>query len=295
MAEVGSLSVVIVNWNGGPVLGECLAALFADRPAKGPLEVFLVDNASTDGSQSRAIAAYPQVVLIQNSRNRGFASAVNQALGRAQGDVTLLLNPDVVLTPTAVSRLTGFMAEHPEAAIVGPRLLNADGTVQGSARRDPSPWTGVFGRTALLTRLFPNNRVSRRELPGLGHRSDGPLEVDWVSGACLLARRAAYERVGLMDDGFFLFWEDADWCLRLRSAGWKVYYLPTAEATHRVGVSRGQRVVRSAIDFHVSAYRFYRKHHLPSAFHPMMLVLVSGLALHLGIRLVQALAAGVRR
>jgi len=283
-----TLSVIIVNWNAGEALNDCLASLFASKAWCGALEVLLVDNASTDGSQARAIREYPGIKLLQNAGNRGFAPAANQGLSLAAGELVLLLNPDVVLSLTAIPLLADFMAHHPEAAVVGPKLLNRDGTVQGSARRDPSPWTGLFGRSTPLTRLFPNNPVSRRELPGLRHAGDDPLEVDWVSGACLLVRRAAYERVGLLDERFFLFWEDADWCLRFRRAGWKVYYLPAASGTHQVGVSRAQRPVRSALDFHRSAYRFYRKHHPSSPLHPVTLLLTGGLLISFGIRALQA-------
>jgi N-acetylglucosaminyl-diphospho-decaprenol L-rhamnosyltransferase len=286
-----TLSVVIVNWNAGGALDDCLAALFASKPWCGTLEVLLVDNASTDGSQARAVRDYPGIKVLQNAENNGFARGANQALAQAAGELTLLLNPDVVLNPSAISLLADFMTQHPEAAVVGPKLLNPDGTVQGSARRDPSPWTGLFGRDAPLTRLFPNNPASRRELPGLRHAGEDPLEADWISGACLLVRRAAYERAGLLDERFFLFWEDADWCRRFRRTGWKVYYLPTAVGTHHVGVSRAQRPIRSAIDFHRSAYRFYRKHHLASPVHPMIIPLVGGLLISLALRALQAVLA----
>ena len=284
---MNTLSVVIVNWNAGRALDDCLASLFASTPV-GALEVLLVDNASTDGSQARAARDYPGIKILQNAENRGFAPGANQGLEWAVGELMLLLNPDAMLQPSTLSLLVDFMNEHPEAAVVGPRLLNPDGTVQGSARRDPSPWTGLFGRDAPLTRLFPNNPVSRRELPNLCHVGDAPLEVDWISGACLLVRRAAYEQVGGLDERFFLFWEDADWCRRFRRAGWKVYYLPTAVGTHRVGVSRAQRPMRSAIDFHRSAYRFYRKHHLSSPFHPMIIPLAAGLLISFGTRALRA-------
>ena len=284
---MNTLSVIIVNWNAGRALDDCLASLFASKPV-GALEVLLVDNASTDGSQARAARDYPGIKILQNAENRGFAPGANQGLEWAVGELMLLLNPDAMLQPSTISLLVDFMNEHPEAAVVGPRLLNPDGTVQGSARRDPSPWTGLFGRDAPLTRLFPNNPVSRRELPNLCHVGDAPLEVDWISGACLLVRRAAYEQVGGLDERFFLFWEDADWCRRFRRAGWKVYYLPTAVGTHRVGVSRAQRPMRSAIDFHRSAYRFYRKHHLSSPFHPMIIPLAAGLLISFGTRALRA-------
>ncbi len=285
-----TLSVVIVNWNAGRALDDCLDALFASE-SSGTTEVMLVDNASTDGSQVRAVEAHPSIKLLQNVENRGFACGANQGLERVVGELILLLNPDTMLNPSTLPLLVDFMNQRPDAAVVAPKLLNPDGTVQGSARRDPSLWTGLFGRDAPLTRLFPNNPVTRRELPSLRHVGDAPLEVDWVSGACLLVRRAAYEHVGGLDERFFLFWEDADWCRRFRGAAWKVYYLPTAVGTHDVGVSRAQRPFRSAFDFHRSAYRFYRKHHLASPFHPMILPLVGGLLVSFCIRAFQAVRA----
>ena len=180
--ETDTLSVVIVNWNAGRALDDCLDALFASESI-GALEVLLVDNASTDGSQVRAVQAHPGIKLLQNAENRGFACGANQGLERVVGDLMLLLNPDVVLSPSAISVLADFMNQHPDTAIVGPKLLNPDGTVQGSARRDPSLRTGLFGRDAPLTRLFPNNPVTHREVPSLCHVGDAPLEVDWVSGA----------------------------------------------------------------------------------------------------------------
>jgi len=275
------LSVVIVNWNGGLFLEECLASVAASDPWGGRVEVILVDNASSDGSGSRALVRYPEIRLIQNDHNVGFARAVNQGLHTASGQLVLILNPDVTLSPSAIPALVETLERYPRAAMAGPRLLNPDGTVQASARREPSAWTGLFGRSTLLTRLLPGNTLSRRESPALTHGGGAPAEVDWVSGACLMARRAAFAQGGLLDEGFFLFWEDADWCRRHRLAGWQVLYVPAAVAIHRVGVSRAHRRLRSTVDFHRSAYRYYRKHHLPSPYHPMMAVLVGGLLLSL--------------
>ena len=183
------------------------------------------------------------------------------------------------------------MTEHPEAGVAGPRLLDPDGAIQGSARRDPSAWTALFGRSAPLTRLFPNNRVSQREIPALSVEDGGPIQVDWISGACLVARRTAWEEVGLLDERFFLFWEDADWCRRFRQAGWHVYYVPSASGTHLVGVSRARRRLGSIRDFHVSAYRYYRKHQARRALHPVSILVGTGLMASLAVRSIQALWA----
>lgn len=282
------VSVVIVNWNAGGALHACLGALFASEGGE-PHQVILVDNASTDGSEAILASTYPAVEVIQNAKNVGFARAVNQGLRAARGQLVIILNPDVILWPSAVPRLLQFMATHPEAGVAGPRLLDPDGTVQGSARRDPSAWTALFGRSAPLTRLFPNNPVSQRELPALSVEGNVPIQVDWLSGACLVARRTAWEQVGLLDERFFLFWEDADWCLRFRQAGWGVYYVPAACGTHFVGVSRAGRRLGSILDFHLSAYRYYRKHRLLSAVHPLTMLVGTGLLASLALRSVQAL------
>ena len=228
-----------MNWNAGATLRACLTALFASEGGDPP-QVIVVDNASTDGSLAGLTSTYPALEIVRNAENVGFARAVNQGFRAVRGQFALLLNPDVILLPSALLRLTQFMTAHPEAGIAGPRLLDPDGTVQGSARRDPSAWTALFGRSAPLTRLFPNNPVSKRELPARSVADTGPVEVDWLSGACLVARRAAWEQVGLLDERFFLFWEDADWCVRFRRAGWGVYYVPAASGTHFVGVSRAR-------------------------------------------------------
>jgi len=288
------VSAIVVNWNAGRALAACLASLFASK-LDGPLEVWLVDNASADGSQRQAVQDWPAVKLLQNDTNRGFAAAVNQGLERAHEDLGLLLNPDVVLEPGTVQELVRFLVEHPTAAAVGPRLVDADGTLQGSARREPSPLTGLFGRSSVLTRLFPGNRVSRREMPGLSEPGEDPLLVDWISGACLLARRTAWEAVGLMDERFFLYWEDADWCHRFRQAGWQVFYQPAAHAAHHVGVSRARRSVRSALDFHRSAYRYYRKHHVTGRWAVLAPLVTGGLLVSLGLRLPGAIRRGRRR
>jgi GT2 family glycosyltransferase len=284
------VSVVIVNWNAGSALRACVAALLASDGGN-PQQVIVVDNASTDGSQTGLASAHPAVELIQNSTNVGFARAVNQGLRAARGQFAIVLNPDVILEPAAVPRLMQFMATQPDAGVAGPRLLDPDGTVQGSARRDPSAWTGLFGRSAPLTRLFPNNPVSQRELPAFSVEGDAPVQVDWLSGACLVVRRTAWERVGLLDERFFLFWEDADWCLRFRQAGWGVYYVPAARGTHAVGISRARRRLGSLVDFHVSAYRYCRKHRRQSPLHPMSMLVGAGLVASFALRAVQTLWA----
>jgi N-acetylglucosaminyl-diphospho-decaprenol L-rhamnosyltransferase len=287
------VSVIIVNWNAAATLRACLRALCASE-GDPPREIILVDNASTDGSLSGIVAEYPDLRVIQNTTNAGFACAVNQGLRAAEGQFALIMNPDVMLHPSALLELTQFMATHLNAGVAGPRLLNPDGTVQGSARRDPSARTALFGRSAPLTQLFPNNPVSQQELPAFSVTDDTPVEVDWLSGACLFSRRTAWEQVGLFDEQFFLFWEDADWCLRFRQAQWRVYYVPAAIGTHVIGVSRAKRPLGALVDLHVSAFRYYRKHRQRSALHPVTVLAGAGLMASFGLRFAQTLWAVLR-
>jgi len=153
-----------------------------------------------------------------------------------------------------------YLNQNPSVGVVGPKVLNEDGSVQGSARSFPSPLTALFGRASLFTRWFPENPISKKNI--LTDRSDGvtPMEVGWVSGACMALRRKAIVDVGLLDERFFLFWEDADWCKRMWEAGWKVVYYPQASVKHLIGGSSQRSRFRSTVEFHKSAYRLFAKH-----------------------------------
>ena len=175
----------------------------------------------------------------------------------------VLLNPDTTVQDGLFKSAVAFMEENPEVGILGPRILNADGSIQGSARGFPTPLTAFFGRNSLLTRVFPSNRITRENI--LTTKSDGktPMEVDWVSGACMLVRREAVEDVGLMDERFFMYWEDADWCRRMLQKNWKVSYFPQASILHYVGVSSGHLLFRSIFEFHKSIYWLFHKYNKP--------------------------------
>ncbi len=287
--RVPRVSIIVVNWKARDALLDCLAALLPPGTPTDEYQVLVIDNASGDGSVETVARRYPAVRQVRNPDNRGFARAVNQGLALAAAPFALVLNPDVVIRPAAIAALLEFMEREPGVAVAGPRLRNPDGSLQGSARRRPSAWTGLFGRSACLTHWFPGNPVSRRELMAIDEGAVEPRDVDWLSGACLMVRRRAWEQVGPMDERFFLFWEDADWCLRFGHAGWRVVHVPAASAIHRVGVSCAQRRLASTLDFHRSAYRLYRKHYLRSPLHPMIALLVPGLILSLLLRLPGAL------
>ncbi|NVM27039.1 MAG: glycosyltransferase, partial [Desulfobacterales bacterium] len=173
-----------------------------------------------------------------------------------------------------------YMEQHPYVGIVGPKILNHDGSVQGSARTFPTPLTGLFGRSSVLTRFFPNNPFTRANI--LTTRSDGktPMEVDWVSGACMVVRRKALDDVGLLDERFFMYWEDADWCRRMWRKGGKVVYFPQASVVHYVGASSGQAPLRSIFEFHKSSYRLFEKYNKAPVWF-MKPLAIAGISLHL--------------
>jgi GT2 family glycosyltransferase len=263
-----ALSVVIVNYNGGDHLRLCLESLPAGLPAVA-WDAVVVDNASTDDSWRAAERFGPRVRVLRNRENAGFGRAVNQGITGTQGELILVLNPDCRVLEGLVETLAREMETQPDVAVAGPRVLDPDGSVQGSARGDPTLLTGLFGRTSFLSRLFPGSVPA-----GANIRADAAIrsgracvEVDWLSGACMLVRRAAMEAVGGFDEGYFLYWEDADLCRRLRRQGYRVCYVPGASVVHQVGQS--SRTVRKLAvrEFHRSAYRYYTTHVARSAAH----------------------------
>jgi GT2 family glycosyltransferase len=252
-----SISVLIVNYRAYAELDGCLASLKDN--ANHLLEIVVVDNGSLPEHLDQVAVHHPDVRFIAQQHNPGFAAAVNEGARRATGEYLLLLNPDTTLFPGAVLGLAGYLTAHSDVAIVGARIYDTDGTVQRSARAFPSVLTAFFGRTSALTALWPGNPLSRAQLVA-DESTDTVMEVDWVAGSCLLARASAFRAVGGLDERFFLYWEDADLCRRLRLAGWRIVYFPHAEVVHQVGRSSRHVRARSLIAFHRSAYRYYAKH-----------------------------------
>ncbi len=235
------VSVIVVNWNGGAALASCLDSL-TDAVQGRRAEVLLVDNASTDGSAAGAAKAHPEVKLIRNGANVGFAGGANKGLSEASGEVLLLLNPDAQIGGEALGMLLGVMQQDGRIGIAG------CGSVDGDGREAPG-----------YEMSFPGQRgvsIARRE--GRGR------DVAWVSGACLAARREMVEEVGPLDEGFFMYCEDVDWCYRAREAGWRVVTLPEARIRHELGTSAAQvsgaERARWAAE---SRVRFYGKHYSP--------------------------------
>jgi GT2 family glycosyltransferase len=225
-------TIIIVNYNAGPFLRECLESL-AECPAD--KEIIVVDNASTDNSLS-FLDDVANVRVLRNERNKGFAAACNQGLSIAGGETVLFLNPDCSLDGEVIPRLLKALHSKKNVGMVGGLLVNPDGTEQGGGRRAiPTPWRSfvrAFGLSRFAHRwpkLFFDFHLHRQPLPSR------PIEVEAISGACMMVKRSAIESVGLWDEDYFLHCEDLDWCMRFRQAGWSILFVPTARVTHALG------------------------------------------------------------
>ncbi|HEY7501015.1 MAG TPA: glycosyltransferase family 2 protein [Vicinamibacterales bacterium] len=260
--EAARVAVVIVNYQSYDELHACLRSL---EQACGALSVVVIDHDSDRRAADALSRTFPHVRVERKDGNHGFAAGINNGARESTSPFLLLLNPDCVLEKNACCELADWMEAHPEVGAAGPRIRNADGTVQPSARRFPDLTTAIAGRSSWLTRVLPGNPMSRRNLPARDPSIASAVEVDWVSGACMLVRREAFNAIGGMDEGFFLYWEDADFCRRLKQAGWRTIYLPSAGATHIGGRSSRHAADASLEAFHRSAYRLYRKHAGPAA------------------------------
>ncbi|MCU1493018.1 MAG: putative glycosyltransferase [Acidimicrobiaceae bacterium] len=261
-SSVGSrCAAVVVNREAGGALLDCVASL---RSA-GISEIVVVDNSSADGSLERLAGADPAAVLVPTGRNLGYGRAANIGAQRIALDYVLICNPDLVVAPDAVATLVSRLDAQPDCAIVGPRLDNPDGSRYPSARAFPS--LGDAAGHALVGLVVPDNRWSRRyrmeeyfdEQSAPGAAAAEAAEVDWVSGACFLARRSGFSSVGGFDEGYFMYAEDVDLCWRLRRAGWRVLYDQAAVVVHAQGLSTSRHPVRMLVAHHRSTWRFARR------------------------------------
>jgi len=246
------ISVIIVNWNTRDLLLNCIRSVFATIQGI-TFEIWVVDNGSTDGSQKAVKTAFPQVHLIENPTNRGFAAANNQALKRMAGRYALLLNSDAALTDGAVQKLLAFMESTPNAGMACGQLLNLDGTLQNSIANFPTLLTLISNET-LLRILFPEKFPSKRRT------YHGPIPVESGIGACLMIRKTAMDTVGMFDENFFFFFEETDWAYRMKQANWQIFFVPAARIIHAQGKSAGNSVA-SRILFYRSRYIYLKKWH----------------------------------
>jgi N-acetylglucosaminyl-diphospho-decaprenol L-rhamnosyltransferase len=260
------VSVIVVTWNAADHVAECLGAV-----ADGLAEVIVVDNASTDGTPDQVAEQFPGVRLLRLPENRGFGAGNNEGMRAAAGRYFLLLNSDAWPVADAVERLVAFADTQPQAAVVGPRLLNPDGTLQRSVRGFPTLWR-LATEYLFLRKFAPRSRLFNSFY---GARFDhlSVRDADWLYGACLLVRSDAAAAVGLFDEDFFLFSEETDWCYRFHQAGWKVVLYPGAEVVHVGGASHGDRMFRENLRGHL---RFFAKHHGRRAAARARLVLLAG-------------------
>lgn len=281
------LTVIILNWNALDWLERSVGSALAQDIAPWQHEVIFVDNASADGSADFVRERFPDARVMAMDRNLGFAGGNNTAIREARGRYILLLNPDTETHPGAFRALIAFMDAHPDCAIAGPQLLNPDGSLQYSCRRFPTLEAGLFRNTP-LGRLFPGNRATRdymmKDVP-----HDRAMEVDWVSGAAMCIRRETLDRVGLLDEGYFMYVEDVDLCYRAREVGGEVWYEPEAVVTHAIGQSSDKNPAPMIVAFHRSMFRFFRMHYL-GARYPAWLtpIVAAGLAARAGLTLARS-------
>ncbi len=247
----GRTAVVVVNYESGPALARCVGHLLAE----GPSEVVVVDNGSTDGSLAEARRASPSIAVLAPGANLGYGAAVNRGVAATTAPYVLVCNSDLEVRPGTLDALRGVLADDPGCALVGPLVRTPDGSRYPSARQFPS-LVDAAGH-AMLGLFVPGNRFTRAyQRSELDGAEPAVLTVDWVSGACFLVRRVAFEAAGGFDERYFMYAEDVDLCWRLGRGGWRVAYLPAAEVTHTQGVSTDRHPYRMIVEHHRSLLRF---------------------------------------
>jgi len=249
------LSIIIINWNTRQLLVECIHSLYQTLSGL-TFDIWVVDNASTDDSVAAVRENFPAANIIANTANVGFACGNNQAMAQCEGRTMLLFNSDAVATPGSIQALVGLADSQPRAGIVGAHLLNTDGTFQASHTPFPNLWQ-EFLILSGAGRLWMG-----RVYPSHGPEEDkGPQAVGYVEGACLLVRREAYQQVGGLDEGYFMYTEEVDWCYAMKRAGWQVWYHPQAKIVHHGGASSRHRRTQREGDLYRSRVRFFRKNY----------------------------------
>jgi GT2 family glycosyltransferase len=251
-----AVAVLIVNYRGYANLDRALGSLVPFLSAED--RVVVVDQVSDRQAIAAIRQSHPRVEVVELDENVGFAAGINAAASRTREPWLLWLNPDATVESPIVRALETYLQSHPNVGVVGPRVLNADGTVQGSARRFPDPTTAIAGRSTWLSAKFPNNVLTRRNLPA--RQAVDPVAVDWLAGSCLMTRRDLFDELGGLDEQFFMYWEDADYCRRVWKAGLTCVYLPSVWVRHIGGASAALNQRRAIRAFHASAGRLFAKH-----------------------------------
>jgi GT2 family glycosyltransferase len=252
------ISVIVISWNGKKFLLECLASLMA-QIAPYEAELIVVDNASVDGSAEAVESAFPSVLVLRNRTNLGFAKANNLAIRKARGRFLLLVNSDVVLKKNCIDRLFTYMEENPKAGLLGPQIVSADGSVQRSCMTFPSLWNS-FSRALALDRLFSSSPLFGEHLLTYWSHSNTQT-VDVINGCFWVVRKEALNTVGLLDEKFFIYGEDIDWCKRFHQAGWDVVFVSDAQALHYGGMSSSNAPLRFFLEQWRTNFQYWAKHH----------------------------------
>ena len=303
------LTISIVSYDTEDLLKACLNSIYQNTEEIN-YEVIVVDNNSTDGSVDMIKEEFPQVKLIRNKENLGFAKANNQAIKKSKGRYILLLNSDTVVIPDAIRKMINFMDTHPEAGVVGCTKLNPDLSIQPSATVLPNIWIVLF-RFFRLKQLLPS--PEQRRFVGkffgpilgktmssyLGWYSDNKIKearsVDFVTGACFLIRRETVGDVGLLDENFFMYLEDADWCLRIKWKGWQIYTHPDARIIHYGGENLRSALGVFSLERCKSRYYYFEKHCGKKSIFLLKLIIISALVLRKGGILFLYLFSGSKR
>ncbi|MCX5748931.1 MAG: glycosyltransferase family 2 protein [Candidatus Saganbacteria bacterium] len=228
------LSICIVGWNVREFLKKCLDSIYTNPPAC-DFEVIVTDNNSSDGSVEMVRASYPRVNLIINNNNLGFSTANNQCIKQSKGKYILLLNPDTEVLPGALDKLIAFFNGHPDAAAVAPKLLNPDLSLQRSVLSFPTLGAMIM-RLIFIEQIWPGNPYSSKYLMA-GFKHDMVMEIDQPMGAAIMLRKDVLDKVGLFDEESFMFFDEVDLCTRIKKAGWKIFFTPTAQIVHHGGSS----------------------------------------------------------
>lgn len=277
---------IIVTYNSTDHLRRCLTSI-NDHNDWTQFKIHIVDNGE-DADLSLMLESFPTVRKVPNQKNIGFAKAVNRAMDMSTAPYICVLNPDTIISDRFLEKCLGYFKYHPSVSTLGPKIYNEDGTIQGSARSFPTLLTSLFGRTSWLTKAYPRNAISKKNIVNIDSLCTSPVEVDWVSGACMVIRREAVNNVGNLDERFFMYWEDADWCRRMHEKGWKVIYFPEASLLHICGQSSKTRPIKSIYHFHKSCYRLYEKY--TSSYQTLLLpIILLGLSIRMLLLLLNAI------
>jgi GT2 family glycosyltransferase len=278
------VSVVIVNFNSQDLLIKCLDSVITGI-SRHTYEIIVVDNYSSDGSAEMVKKTYPRVKMIENPANLGFIKANNIGIRASSGKYILCLNNDTVAEKGAIDKLAELLANDPKTGAVGPKLLNADGSIQKQGRRSfPTPLNSLYYFSG-LSRLFPDNKAFGAYLLTFIDESR-TQEVDCLCGAAMMVKKETVADVGLMDEAYFMYGDDIDWCIRIKRAGWKIYYVPSAVIVHYGGMGGSrQRLYRNVIEFYRAMAIFYSKHYKNGSPYILNLLVFSAIWLKCGASL----------